>query len=61
MSFVTPKSKLSQRQIEGHGNAISNRREHPIFVFSVGGAHDLWNCLEELQNNLLIKCAEFLL
>lgn len=41
MSFVTPKSKLSQRQIEGHGNAISNRREHPIFVFSVGGAHDL--------------------
>ena len=41
MSFVTPKSKLSQRQIEGHENAISNRREHPIFVFSVGGAHDL--------------------
>ena len=41
MSFVTPKSKLSQRQIEGHENATSNRREHPIFVFSVGGAHDL--------------------
>ena len=54
MSFVTPKSKLSQRQIEGHENAISNRREHPIFVFSVGGARDLWNCVEELRNNHLI-------
>ena len=32
MSFVTPKSKFSQRQIEGHENAISNCREHPIFV-----------------------------
>ena len=32
MRFVTSKSKFSQRQIEGHENATSNCREHPIFV-----------------------------